>query len=252
MDHQPPSTPVPSSSRRTMMKGAAWATPVAVTAIAAPAYAVSQPPGLNGWVGVSADCTSGRNSATESITIDGTGTYPDRGLWATPAKSTQKPTDAKITFYFPDWMGDLTWRQGSGNSGWSAPTRVNSGKRGYYAYQTTYSGDWTYVPSRELWTANGKPFFTTSFRLSRCTRFRVYALRSVNIGGKVLDFERDTTVGSDWWPSRAEANSARAGVPESTETVASPAASDGGGGEPAEQPAGQAEHTVSETASAVL
>lgn len=186
--------PTPTTRRRALMKGAAWAAPTVAASYAAPAYAASpapQPPGLNGWVTIRATCPS---STRETVEINGQGTYPDKGLWATPATSTQMPTDAKITYRIPSSVGTLSWSAATGNSGWTVPTSTGT-SGGVTSYLTTYSGTWTYNATDKLWTANGQPHFLgTGTTTGGCQSFSMTAVRSVKISGTLHEFTRSVTI----------------------------------------------------------
>lgn len=176
-------------SRRSIAKGSAWAAPAIVLGAAAPATAASPQPGLQGWVQVSTQCLL----RGQSITIDGRGDYPDRGLWVFNAPpSTIK--NAAITFYFENGLGTLTWTGSSG--GWSTPVVDNSvpAISGYTAYTTRYSGSWTSAPnaSPPYSYADSQPYFATS--VTGCQTIRVYAYRTVTVNGQVYSFRRGPVV----------------------------------------------------------
>lgn len=176
-------------SRRSIAKGSAWAAPAIVLGAAAPATAASPQPGLQGWVQVSSQCLL----RGQSITIDGRGDYPDRGLWVFNAPpSTIK--NAAITFYFENGLGTLTWTGSSG--GWSTPVVDNSvpAISGYTAYTTRYSGSWTSAPnaSPPYSYADSQPYFATS--VTGCQTIRVYAYRTVTVNGQVYSFRRGPVV----------------------------------------------------------
>ena len=181
--------------RRSLMKTAAWAAPTAAVSVAAPAFAVSpeSKKGLQGWVQLESEC-SGIFLSTQTLTVDGQGSYPDRGLWIMETApgfdlSKAKVTGAKITFYFPTSLGDLRWTNTSGN-GWSGLNRDNRApqKSGYYAYSSTYTGRWTYDSEKNVMLAAGQPKFTTT--RSGCSTVTAYALRSVTVDGETVSFER--------------------------------------------------------------
>ena len=186
----PDKTP-PPMRRRSLMKTAAWAAPTAAVSVAAPAFAVSpeSKKGLQGWVTVQSSCRNG-----QTLTIDGRGSYPDRGLWIMETAegfdlSESTVEGAKITFYFPSTLGNLSWTNRSG-AGWSNLTRDDSApqKAGYVAYSSTYGGQWRYDATHDVLIAVGQPRFEAT--RSGCSRITAYARRSVTVDGEFIAFER--------------------------------------------------------------
>lgn len=178
--------------RRSLMKTAAWAAPTAAVSVAAPAFAVSpeSKKGLQGWVMVQSRCSW----STQTLTIDGRGSYPDRGLWIMETAegfdlSNAQVSDAKITFYFPSTLGTLNWANRSG-AGWSNLTQDDSApqKAGYFAYSSTYGGRWRYDATHDVLIAVGQPWFEAT--RSGCSRITAYARRSVTVDGEFVTFER--------------------------------------------------------------
>ena len=173
-------------SRRTLAKGAAWTAPAVAVAGAAPAYAASVPPepGLQGWVLVTKTNCSGSGDTTGTLTWDSAPNrtkdpdpYTNRqwGLWVWSACSTPPcPPGAAsdwtisgvtITVYLPSNLTISNARDLSGNNGWSVPTRVTpSTITGTQAWQTTYSGTFSYVDD-----PNGAGALPTSYFLANGT-----------------------------------------------------------------------------------
>ncbi|WP_435199855.1 hypothetical protein [Janibacter sp. GS2] len=189
--------------RRSVVKGAAWATPTIVLGNAAPAMAASRPPGLQGWVTVGKSCGNG----PDTLTIDGTGgdnanppTANSRGIWVFNVTSSTVLTNARLTVYYPSSLGTIGWTAASGNSGWSVPSVDNGAppKAGFIAYTSTYSGAWTFYnnPNNldDHFRANGRPNFTASVSLSgsycATNGLPLYSLRRVTIDGNLVDFGR--------------------------------------------------------------
>lgn len=191
-------------SRRVLARGAAWAVPAVTIAAAAPALAASPPPpGLQGWLGVGKTCVSG----TDTLTIDGRGSFPTRGLWVYYTTSTTVLTGARMTFYYPTSLGTLTWSDSI--NGWSKPvvtTGVDPVMPGYTAYTTYYTGGWTWVNATgtdpDYTLANGDPYFTASVTLSdavcRAGGLTMYIQRTVTVtdGGdsETISFLRGPTI----------------------------------------------------------
>ena len=187
-------------SRRSLMKGAAWAAPALIVATTAPAYAASAPPlnGLNGWVSVSGSCT--RNGST--LSLDGRGSFTgggnsDRGIWT----FINDPNATLEDVQFIVWVkgSDWTFTNGAAQSGWSNLTLMNPQPSavpevGYAAYRATYSGTWTYRPQNGAWVADGHPYWTGT-RAGRCTDGQVciYIDRSLKGNGQTVAFRRGPT-----------------------------------------------------------
>lgn len=183
----------PAVSRRTLAKGAAWVTPVLMTGAIAPAVSASPEPGLQGWVGVGKSC----DGSTMTLTIDGTGSYPDRGLWVYNAQPAQL-SNAYITFYYPTGLRTITWSPNASNSNWSTPVVDSTATpiSGYTAYTTRYSGTWTYHATGAdgpYSTADGQPNFSAT--VNRASTYcssgvNLYARRTVTVGGTQTSFLR--------------------------------------------------------------
>lgn len=186
--------------RRTVVRGAAWAVPAVVVATSAPAFAASPVPpgGLDGWVELEKRCDDRRGPTR--LTVDGTGSYPNRGLWVfvTPAGPT--PSNATIIFYLQS--STLTFSNSSG-TGWSNLVRASgldttAPATGYYAYQTTYTGAWTYFDSSgtstDRWEADTDPQFQTTYSANDCVTIRAYARRTVTTSLGTVTFLRGPVV----------------------------------------------------------
>lgn len=186
---QPEGTGPSGPSRRSLVAGAAWAVPAIAIASAAPAMAISTPPGLQGWVTISR--SGGDGNCT--LEIDGVGNYAVRGLWVFNTTNATGVTGAFIVFYYPMSLGILTWSAATDNSGWSAPA-YDAGDdtvAGHYAYKTTYSGSWTFVNGTPTYTlANGDPHFTSSSATCPNRNIDVYARRTVTVDGSTISFLR--------------------------------------------------------------
>ncbi|PWJ27315.1 hypothetical protein ATK17_3506 [Branchiibius hedensis] len=191
---RPPDTADRRVSRRTLAKGAAWTTPVLLVGVVAPPASASPQPGLQGWVDVGKSCNA---SFAMTLTIDGTGSYPDRGLWVYNAQPAQI-SNAYITFYYPSGLGTIAWTAASGNSNWSVPAVDATAPviAGYTAYTTRYSGTWTYHATGTdgpYSTADGDPKFTATVAGAGtyCRNgVSVYARRTVTVNGTVYTFLR--------------------------------------------------------------
>lgn len=186
--------------RRTVVRGAAWAVPAVVVATSAPAFAASPVPpgGLDGWVELQRRCGDGGRGPTQ-LTIDGAGNYPDRGLWVFVSPAGPTPSNATITFYLQS--SGLTFSNSSG-TGWSNLVRASgldstAPASGYYAYQTTYTGTWTYTDASgtatDRWVADTDPTFQTTYS-TNCVTVRVYARRTVTTSLGTVSFVRGPVV----------------------------------------------------------
>lgn len=195
-----------TTTRRTLVKGAAWALPAVTVVGTAPAMAASVPKGLQGWVALNKrckqiwECINGywRIISEYKLTIDGLGSYPTRGLWVMGTQQSTQISDAQITFYYPTWLGTIRWEEASGNLGWSVPAKDDSApaKAGFTAYTTRYTGTWIYVADGDYTVAAGQPKFRGVGRQRDhskdcgCRTVQVYARRSVVVQGERVTFER--------------------------------------------------------------
>lgn len=172
-------------SRRTLARGAAWSLPAVAAAAAVPAQAASPKLGLQGWVQIQRSC----RGSTTTMTIDGRGSYPVRGLWVEGATSATKVADARLTLWFPTSLGRLGWRN-LGSSQWSISSAQQDPNRpGYYAYTLTYTGGWSFNAQGEYKSATEQPYFTAS--VSGCVGTTpLYSRRDVTVDGETFVIER--------------------------------------------------------------
>ena len=174
-----PTTSARTIDRRKVVGGLAWSVPTVAVATAAPAMAVSpiREPGLQGWVTVSGTCSWG----TADITIDGRGSFPDRGLWVYNTGPEGSVRDASITFYFPASLGTLRWSRATASQ-WTTPVVDNSQPvADHIGYTTRYNGTFVYSAAQDLHYATSLPHFTaTSTTPGFCPRrISAYARRTV-------------------------------------------------------------------------
>lgn len=134
-------------SRRTVMKGVAWAIPTVALASAAPAFAASGVPdlGLDGWVRLQ------ESGHSDNFTIDMSPTkdcppYGGWTLWIKDSQSNYTATGATLTFVFSKKIGNVAvgsspfTKSGPDKNSWS--DLVYKGQvTGGYEYQATYTGD---------------------------------------------------------------------------------------------------------------
>lgn len=202
MSETPSSQAVPAASnaagtstRRSVLRAAAWTTPVIATAVAAPAFAASQDKyGLNGWVYVkwSSKWEQFKNKKgklewrlREYLTLDGRGEEPNIGLWVSETKPGDVISNVSIVFY-TSVTESLTWTALSGNSGaWSTPTAepvTTLNGVSVRPYRTTYLSPIT-ATSPTTTLNNDLVFQTTG---SGVASAKVWALRSVSVNGKQI------------------------------------------------------------------
>lgn len=198
-------------TRRTVAKAAAWTTPVLAVGVAAPAASASTtatPPGLQGWVTVNESCST---SAGMQLSIDGTGNYPDRGLWVFNTTKTTSIADAAITLYFPSGM-NLQWSYASGGSSHWTLLAVDTTAppiSGMTAYTTRYTGAFAYVPGNPTYSyAVGQPKFQAkALAYKYCqSAITAYARRTVTVNNKQIAFQRGPIT---LQPSRAPRSNSR-------------------------------------------
>lgn len=182
--------------RRKVVSGMAWSVPTIALATAAPAIAASQDirdRGLQGWVEIRRSCSA----RSMTLTIDGIGRHPNRGLWVLDTLEGDVITDPYIVFYYPSSLGVLSWTAGANNSNWSVPTVTNDpvvapAIPGYTAYVSRYSGNFRFVDVAGVdyhW-AVGQPEFSATVTGRVCPSITVYARRSVTVNGEVIAFRR--------------------------------------------------------------
>lgn len=177
--------------RRSIVKGAAWAAPAVLATATIPAYAASKP-ALDGWLVNKTSCSS---STRMTYTIDGRGTYPQRGLWVSNAPASATIGATKITQYVSTAAGSPTFQNGGISHQWStlAYDATAPVKTGYRAYTTTFSGTWQYNATNKLWLPSTLPYFTTT--VDKCiTALQVITARFVTVNGTVYSFERSGTL----------------------------------------------------------
>lgn len=197
----PSPKPNPDLQRRALLRAAAWSTPILAVAVPAPLVAASQEleKGLQGWVALTTTQTTEwvqtpwpRRVTVNHLTIDGSGTPPDRGLWVTGTSPRTKLDAASITFYAD---ANVTWEPVSGNSGaWSTPIRTGSTRidgTDCSVYVTRYQRQITATSSQTNLDNQLK------FRSVENTgRTHVWARRSVTADGREVAFTRGpVTVG---------------------------------------------------------
>lgn len=193
-------TPI-TPKRRDIVKGMSWAAPIAVASATIPAYAASQntTKTLQGKLLLGKSCTTA-GAGTSVLSIDGTTqAYPTGGLWVGGVTTTDKLTNATVTFYVPTSLGALNWvntRLAADPTYvpvWSTPkvdTTVPQ-RTGYTAYTMKYSGGWTYNSTDKTYIADVPPKFTAKITYATCTPdITVYATRSVTVNGTVYSFTR--------------------------------------------------------------
>ena len=181
-------------SRRTLAKGAAWTVPAAAVVAIAPSVAASPipPRGLNGWVTLSRDCRR-----SNEFWIDGRGSFTgggtnDRGIWTFVGDPNATITNATIVFYLSTSSATFVNQSGAG---WSNLVRTASldgaaPATGFYAYQTTYTGTWSYFPSYEAWAADFDPYWLWNMPNNSCGQVSAYARRTLTVNGETITFTR--------------------------------------------------------------
>ena len=138
-------------TRRTIVRGAAWSTPVILAVGAAPAFATSlrKDPGINGWVQIGTRGT--RTNGTYDVEFDSTinGAGPDGAPYGLYVYDVNRNPDDKfqnatMTLWINDTQSSTTVSTLAGHSGWSA-TATNIGSMvkpdgfSYTGYRFTYS-----------------------------------------------------------------------------------------------------------------
>lgn len=189
----PSSTRTRSVSRRTIVKGAAWAAPAVAMVSAAPAFAASQTQNtsINGYVTIGGNCLSRGGVAIE---IDSTGR--GYGLFINNTTTSTTITNPFIIFYIS--VPNLTWSASSGNSGWSVPTFISGQtitKNGHvlYAYKSSLTTPVTAVNGTT--TLPNMHFISSGGTCPTGGDRTVYALgeRHVTINGEARSYDNGVT-----------------------------------------------------------
>lgn len=177
--------------RRTILTAAAWTAPVIALSSPAPAMAASPRPGLQGLVTVRKSCSTAGSGST--LTIDGRGSYPDRGLWVEGATSSTTITAPSITLYFPTSLGTLSWQAQTTGSNWSTPAVDTAAPRiaNLTAYTMRYTGTFTYSAQNKTKVAAGQPYFQAAISYSACSQgITTHSLRRVTVNGNLETIQR--------------------------------------------------------------
>lgn len=191
-------------SRRTLIRGAAWTTPVILAVGAAPAFATSlrKDPGINGWVLIS---TSDRDRDSYDLTFDSTvsGNGPDGapyGLYVYDPNRTGNVlsdtyTNASITLWIrtdsDSTPANNGWvRTGSG-AGWGAATDAGLQTKPdglqYRGYRFAYTGGFTLVAAEERVYLQD---FKASSNNIASTDATYWIERRITVNGVVQSFQR--------------------------------------------------------------
>lgn len=185
-------------SRRTIAKGAAWATPAILATATVPSYAASSEEynhtelakSMQGVFLLRRVCNaSGIRLNIESRQTNGI------GFWVTGAKSNSVISNASFTVYIANSIPKLTWtRLQNTGLNWTVPVQDNNVPviAGYTAYTTYYTKDnWTYDPTTDQHSILDYPNFTALIPTNSCpARVPVYSLRYVSVDGKRYELRR--------------------------------------------------------------
>ncbi|WP_371031018.1 hypothetical protein [Pseudoclavibacter sp. JSM 162008] len=237
MSETPSSQAVPAASnaagtstRRSVLRTAAWTTPIIATAVAAPAYAASpvKTPGINGWIEFTYPGSGGR----ASVTVDARGTYPVRGLWINDAIATTTITNIYIVFHFRPGAGTLGFTKTGADAGsWSNLVLVGTitiNGQAYNSYRSNYSGVLP-APNAESRVLLKNAVFFQSQEVDGGSRVP-YIDRFVTINGAIQSFRR--LIGGDgailattpYTPSGGNLRMAQVPAEDTPEELAQPVA----------------------------
>lgn len=200
-------------TRRTLVRGAAWSTPVILAVSAAPAFATSlrKDPGINGWLQVG---TSDRGRTSYDLTFDSTlnQSGPDGapfGLYTyDPNRNGNTITDtysnASITLWlrtdratFPESL--TGWNLAGSGSRWSGPTdaglrnfAAEGDNQQYRGYRFAYNGNvpgtgFTLVAAEERVYLQDFKAFANDVNSADAT---YWVQRSITVNGVVQSFAR--------------------------------------------------------------
>ena len=157
------------ASRRTLLKGAAWAAPTAVVATAAPAFAASTEPTVSGSL-LFRHQGDGYSRSRAFITTD----RPNLGLRV--SNSPQRPTSATIDLYVMAVAATASWTGTS--DGWSAPQYVRT-EGEFTIWRLTFEQPWR--QDGLTWHAGKFTFQAPGERLDRAPQVRI--IRSAVVNG---------------------------------------------------------------------
>lgn len=195
----------PTSTRRAMLKGASWAAPTAIVAVAAPALATSAEPGLSGLMRLT--YSRGLFGATMELTTEA----QDLGLRV--ADSAVMPTSAHLTIYLSKSVVPASTRWRASRDYWSLPRYLRT-EGDYTVWETTYTGQWR--QEGQTWHT-GDFTFTSGVRSTSGT-VRARVVRTAVVNGQTFTTDSGVvTLGGN------------------NRRMAQPQSSDGGGEEPVEQ-----------------
>lgn len=196
-------------SRRTVVRGVAWTTPVVLVASTAPAFATSlrKDPGINGWV-LNSPRSYGDRWYTLRVNSNPSGAGPTAdgapyGLYVYDVNVgadnviQDSLLDARIVYWIIGAQQEgASWSANSGHgSGWSAPVKgapqVKNDGLTYTPYTFTYTGSFVYNPGDQR--AYLQEFDTTAqFRQPNGLGNNVtyWTQRFITVNGTVQTFER--------------------------------------------------------------
>lgn len=194
-------------SRRTLAKGAAWATPVVVATAAVPAYAASNPKvptqeqiverqkSLQGYFEVLVTCPASRTAPPDFVLTGDTLPYPTGGFYVGGTNSASVIDGASFTLYIGNNQArHMSWFRDGNTNGWSLPvinSNVAPAMQGYTAYTFFYNGaNWAFDSALNRHYINETPNFKTWFSNWICPNagVAVRGYRRVNIDGQLYEF----------------------------------------------------------------
>lgn len=197
------SNPTPTNhslDRRTLVRGAAWTTPMIVVAGTAPAFAVSPTPTLGGSL------TFSRSSTADTCTITLGGADPSvlnsQGVWVSDAEAKTPVTGLRMVVYLPTvWSGATIARGTNGKTSWSPLTQLSSISNppvgmpnDYVAFETSYSGAWSYDAANRALLAVDRPFFSLTRRGACASALVMYVRRTAMVGTAPQTIDRSRTL----------------------------------------------------------
>lgn len=194
-----------SASRRTIVKGAAWAVPAIMAAAPAAqaAASVRNDPGINGWV---LNSPTSRGSCRYYLRVNSNpsdyGPTPDGapfGLYLYDTQLTDAITNAKITYWIiGEQREGATWSTNGGHSScWGNPVKGTPAIKNDGLLYTPYTWSYSCAINPNTVDSGGRVWLgefdvTASFRQpsSRCDDVTYWTQRHVTVNGEVLTFER--------------------------------------------------------------
>jgi hypothetical protein len=190
-----------TTTRRTLLRTAAWTTPVIGIAATAPAFAASlrKDPGINGWVNVQYGTDNGFDARFDSDPDGQDPSTPDGAPFGLYVYDATTYTDARITLWFRGAVRDGFTENGTSTNvanngghgnGWGNPTNVGTQVKPdgltYTGYRFLYTGTYTLGLDSRVYLQD----FDVTARNVNSGDATFWVERSIKVDGVVQAFQR--------------------------------------------------------------